>query len=198
MPGRSRSSFCSSLFRGLPISRDCWLSASRAALWTTGPGWGHPTLALCFGPCLFVGEEKKKVLLRHEHAGNLAVVWWFFSPLVSQQKKPETPLEPTNPFLEDESGEDNISEKDEDLDRVRLLIFICSLSCRNDPIWTISSSLLHPSSDRNWYRFWYHSNMQFTFLSNVVWFDLHLNSILDQANIRCNWLVMKTFKALCV
>lgn len=58
----------------------------------------------------------------------------FFSPLVSQQKKPETPLEPTNPFLEDESGEDNISEKDEDLDRVRLLIFICSLSCRNDPI----------------------------------------------------------------
>uniref|UniRef100_A0A8C1NXM1 Vacuolar protein sorting-associated protein 53 homolog n=1 Tax=Cyprinus carpio TaxID=7962 RepID=A0A8C1NXM1_CYPCA len=33
------------------------------------------------------------------------------------QKKPETPLEPTNPFLEDESGEDNVSEKDEDLDR---------------------------------------------------------------------------------
>uniref|UniRef100_A0A672SU30 Vacuolar protein sorting-associated protein 53 homolog n=1 Tax=Sinocyclocheilus grahami TaxID=75366 RepID=A0A672SU30_SINGR len=32
-------------------------------------------------------------------------------------KKPETPLEPTNPFLEDESGEDNVSEKDEDLDR---------------------------------------------------------------------------------
>uniref|UniRef100_A0A8B9HGN2 Vacuolar protein sorting-associated protein 53 homolog n=1 Tax=Astyanax mexicanus TaxID=7994 RepID=A0A8B9HGN2_ASTMX len=32
------------------------------------------------------------------------------------QKKPETPLEPTNPFLEDES-EDNVSEKDEDLDR---------------------------------------------------------------------------------
>uniref|UniRef100_A0A8B9HID3 Vacuolar protein sorting-associated protein 53 homolog n=1 Tax=Astyanax mexicanus TaxID=7994 RepID=A0A8B9HID3_ASTMX len=31
-------------------------------------------------------------------------------------KKPETPLEPTNPFLEDES-EDNVSEKDEDLDR---------------------------------------------------------------------------------
>ncbi|XP_016128143.1 vacuolar protein sorting-associated protein 53 homolog isoform X1 [Sinocyclocheilus grahami] len=30
------------------------------------------------------------------------------------QKKPETPLEPTNPFLEDE---DNVSEKDEDLDR---------------------------------------------------------------------------------
>uniref|UniRef100_A0A672R7Y0 Vacuolar protein sorting-associated protein 53 homolog n=1 Tax=Sinocyclocheilus grahami TaxID=75366 RepID=A0A672R7Y0_SINGR len=29
-------------------------------------------------------------------------------------KKPETPLEPTNPFLEDE---DNVSEKDEDLDR---------------------------------------------------------------------------------
>ncbi|XP_043077380.1 vacuolar protein sorting-associated protein 53 homolog isoform X1 [Puntigrus tetrazona] len=33
------------------------------------------------------------------------------------QKKPETPLEPTNPFLEDESAEDNVSEKDEDLDR---------------------------------------------------------------------------------
>uniref|UniRef100_A0A673KKE1 Vacuolar protein sorting-associated protein 53 homolog n=1 Tax=Sinocyclocheilus rhinocerous TaxID=307959 RepID=A0A673KKE1_9TELE len=31
-----------------------------------------------------------------------------------RQKKPETPLEPTNPFLEDE---DNVSEKDEDLDR---------------------------------------------------------------------------------
>lgn len=70
------------------------------------------------------------------------------SPLLSQQKKPETPLEPTNPFLEDESGEDNISEKDGDLDRVRLLIFICSLSCSNDPICT-TSSLLHPSSDRN-------------------------------------------------
>lgn len=121
-----------------------------------------------------------------------------FPPLLSQQKKPETPLEPTNPFLEDESGEDNISEKDEDLDRVRLLIFICSLSCSNDPICTILSSLLHPSSDRNWYRIWYHSNMQFTFLSNVVWFDLHLNSILDQAHILCNWLVMKTFKAPCV
>ncbi|XDV32284.1 hypothetical protein PO909_003142 [Leuciscus waleckii] len=33
------------------------------------------------------------------------------------QKKPEMPLEPTNPFLEDESGEDNVSEKEEDLDR---------------------------------------------------------------------------------
>uniref|UniRef100_A0AAR2J750 Vps53 N-terminal domain-containing protein n=1 Tax=Pygocentrus nattereri TaxID=42514 RepID=A0AAR2J750_PYGNA len=31
-------------------------------------------------------------------------------------KRPETPLESTNPFLEDES-EDNVSEKDEDLDR---------------------------------------------------------------------------------
>ncbi|XP_060743746.1 vacuolar protein sorting-associated protein 53 homolog [Tachysurus vachellii] len=35
----------------------------------------------------------------------------------SPGKRPETPLEPTNPFLEDESGEDNISEKDEDLVR---------------------------------------------------------------------------------
>uniref|UniRef100_A0A4W4HQH0 Vps53 N-terminal domain-containing protein n=1 Tax=Electrophorus electricus TaxID=8005 RepID=A0A4W4HQH0_ELEEL len=34
-----------------------------------------------------------------------------------RQKRPETPLEPTNPFLEDESGDDNASEKDEDLDR---------------------------------------------------------------------------------
>uniref|UniRef100_A0AAR2M4E0 Vps53 N-terminal domain-containing protein n=1 Tax=Pygocentrus nattereri TaxID=42514 RepID=A0AAR2M4E0_PYGNA len=33
-----------------------------------------------------------------------------------RQKRPETPLESTNPFLEDES-EDNVSEKDEDLDR---------------------------------------------------------------------------------
>lgn len=110
-------------------------------------------------------------------------------PLLSQQKKPETPLEPTNPFLEDESGEDNVSEKDEDLDRVRLLIFICTLLCRNDHICTICS-LLHPSSDRNWYRIWCHSNMQFTFLSNVVWFDSHLNYSPDQAHILWNWCVV--------
>ncbi|KAK3560986.1 hypothetical protein QTP86_023178 [Hemibagrus guttatus] len=35
----------------------------------------------------------------------------------SPGKRPETPLEPTNPFLEDESGEDSVSEKDEDLVR---------------------------------------------------------------------------------
>lgn len=40
------------------------------------------------------------------------------------QKRPETPLEPTNPFLEDESGEDSVSEKDEDLVRVRLIIIL--------------------------------------------------------------------------
>lgn len=40
------------------------------------------------------------------------------------QKRPETPLEPTNPFLEDESGEDNVSEKDEDLVRVRLFLIL--------------------------------------------------------------------------
>lgn len=34
-------------------------------------------------------------------------------------KRPEMPLEPTNPFLEDESGEDNVSEKDEDLVRLK-------------------------------------------------------------------------------
>lgn len=34
------------------------------------------------------------------------------------------PLEPTNPFLEDESGEDNVSEKDEDLVRVGLFIIL--------------------------------------------------------------------------
>uniref|UniRef100_A0A3B1KDD7 Vacuolar protein sorting-associated protein 53 homolog n=1 Tax=Astyanax mexicanus TaxID=7994 RepID=A0A3B1KDD7_ASTMX len=39
-----------------------------------------------------------------------------FSGSTLTDKKPETPLEPTNPFLEDES-EDNVSEKDEDLDR---------------------------------------------------------------------------------
>uniref|UniRef100_A0AAY4D8E2 Vacuolar protein sorting-associated protein 53 homolog n=1 Tax=Denticeps clupeoides TaxID=299321 RepID=A0AAY4D8E2_9TELE len=32
-------------------------------------------------------------------------------------KKLDTPLEPTNPFLEDEVGDDSVSEKDEDLDR---------------------------------------------------------------------------------
>lgn len=40
------------------------------------------------------------------------------------QKRPETPLEPTNPFLEDESGEDSVSEKDEDLVRVRFFIIL--------------------------------------------------------------------------
>ncbi|XP_063061095.1 vacuolar protein sorting-associated protein 53 homolog [Engraulis encrasicolus] len=32
-------------------------------------------------------------------------------------KKPEPPLDPTNPFLEDEAGDDTASEKDEDLDK---------------------------------------------------------------------------------
>ncbi|XP_076138280.1 vacuolar protein sorting-associated protein 53 homolog [Alosa pseudoharengus] len=32
-------------------------------------------------------------------------------------KKPDTPLDSTNPFLEDEAGEDTASEKDEDLDK---------------------------------------------------------------------------------
>ncbi len=104
-------------------------------------------------------------------------------PLLSQQKKPETPLEPTNPFLEDESGEDNISEKDEDLDIVRLLIFICTQLCRNDHICTICS-LLHPSSNRNRYHIWSHSNMQFTFLSNVAWFDSHLNYGMCSENVQ--------------
>ena len=40
-----------------------------------------------------------------------------------QQKKPETPLESTNPFLEDEAGEDGGLEKEDDLDRVRLFTF---------------------------------------------------------------------------
>lgn len=35
-----------------------------------------------------------------------------------QQKRPESPLEPTNPFLEDEAGEDVGAEKDEDLAKV--------------------------------------------------------------------------------
>ncbi len=35
-----------------------------------------------------------------------------------QQKKPESPLDPTNPFLEDEPGEDVGTEKDEDLAKV--------------------------------------------------------------------------------
>ncbi|XP_062408051.1 vacuolar protein sorting-associated protein 53 homolog isoform X1 [Sardina pilchardus] len=33
------------------------------------------------------------------------------------QKKPDTPLDSTNPFLEDEAGEDTALEKDEDLDK---------------------------------------------------------------------------------
>lgn len=35
-----------------------------------------------------------------------------------QQKRPDSPLEPTNPFLEDEPGEDVGTEKDEDLAKV--------------------------------------------------------------------------------
>lgn len=35
-----------------------------------------------------------------------------------QQKRPESPLDPTNPFLEDEPGEDVGTEKDEDLAKV--------------------------------------------------------------------------------
>ncbi len=118
------------------------------------------------------------------NSGNPAFVWCLsVFPLLSQQKKPETPLEPTNPFLEDESGEDNVSEKDEDLDRVRLLIFICTQLFRNDRICTVCS-LLHPSSNRNWYHIWCHSNMQFTFPSNVAWFDSHLNYGMCSENVQ--------------
>ena len=35
-----------------------------------------------------------------------------------QQKKADSPLQSTNPFLEDEAAEDPGSEKEEDLDRV--------------------------------------------------------------------------------
>ncbi|XP_076591718.1 vacuolar protein sorting-associated protein 53 homolog isoform X1 [Chaetodon auriga] len=37
----------------------------------------------------------------------------------TQQKRPESPLDPTNPFLEDEPGEDVGTEKDEDLAKPR-------------------------------------------------------------------------------
>lgn len=37
---------------------------------------------------------------------------------LKQQKKPETPVTSTNPFLEDEPGDDLGSEKDEDLAKV--------------------------------------------------------------------------------
>uniref|UniRef100_A0A3Q2QY40 Vacuolar protein sorting-associated protein 53 homolog n=1 Tax=Fundulus heteroclitus TaxID=8078 RepID=A0A3Q2QY40_FUNHE len=39
--------------------------------------------------------------------------------LTDQQKRPESPLDQTNPFLEDEPGEDGGSEKDEDLTKPR-------------------------------------------------------------------------------
>lgn len=38
--------------------------------------------------------------------------------LFVQQKRPESPLDPTNPFLEDEPGDDVGTEKDEDLAKV--------------------------------------------------------------------------------
>lgn len=40
------------------------------------------------------------------------------SILVLQQKKTESPLDSTNPFLEEEPGEDLATEKDEDLTKV--------------------------------------------------------------------------------
>lgn len=59
--------------------------------------------------------------LERETDGNEVVRLWCMCVCVCLclQKRPETPLEPTNPFLEDES-EDSVSEKDEDLERVRL------------------------------------------------------------------------------
>lgn len=38
--------------------------------------------------------------------------------LCVQQKRPESPLDTTNPFLEDEQGQDVGTEKDEDLAKV--------------------------------------------------------------------------------
>lgn len=40
------------------------------------------------------------------------------SSLFKQQKKLESPLNATNPFLEDEAGEDLSLEKDKDLNKV--------------------------------------------------------------------------------
>lgn len=37
---------------------------------------------------------------------------------ILQQKRPDSPLDPTNPFLEDEAGEEAGTEKDEDLTKV--------------------------------------------------------------------------------
>lgn len=42
----------------------------------------------------------------------------FFFFFLIQQKRPESPLDSTNPFLEDEPGEDVGTEKDEDLTKV--------------------------------------------------------------------------------
>lgn len=45
---------------------------------------------------------------------------WIEKKSVSvQQKKPESPLDSTNPFLEDDAGEDVGTDKDEDLAKVR-------------------------------------------------------------------------------
>lgn len=38
--------------------------------------------------------------------------------VLQNQKRPESPLDPTNPFLEDEAGEDVGTDKDEDLAKV--------------------------------------------------------------------------------
>lgn len=43
---------------------------------------------------------------------------YFFYFFSKQHKKPETPLNATNPFLEDEAADDLGSEKDEDLNKV--------------------------------------------------------------------------------
>lgn len=47
-----------------------------------------------------------------------------------QQKRPESPLDATNPFLEEDPGEDVGTEKDEDLTKVSSLELELGLTCK--------------------------------------------------------------------
>ncbi|KAG7251957.1 hypothetical protein CRUP_026547, partial [Coryphaenoides rupestris] len=61
---------------------------------------------------------KRQLVDYEEKYGQMFPEEWCMTERIAQ-KKPESPLHPTNPFLEDEAGEDGGSEREEDLDRPR-------------------------------------------------------------------------------
>lgn len=59
----------------------------------------------------------------------------FFYFFFFQQKRAESPLDATNPFLEEEPGEDVGTEKDEELTKVSSLDLELSLICKGCFLW---------------------------------------------------------------